>query len=141
MSDTDWWVWVVVAVAAIAVIAMVAAAARNLSARRRIAQRKREDLRRHEAAGLRNEASIASVEVRRTEEAAQEAHVEAAEAARTAEALEQQAARERADVESMLVEAERIDPDAPSGTTAGADAPVPADHESGDRHPRARDSD
>lgn len=109
MDDIQWWVWLIIAVAAVLIIGALLAS----FGPRRSAQR-----RRTVAAELREKALAAQEEVRirETEAAAtrakvEEAKVRAEELARHAREQERQAASISEEAQQRLAKADRIDPD------------------------------
>ncbi len=121
MEDIDWWVWLIIAVAAVLIIgALIASFGPRRSAERR----------RSEAADLRERALAAQeeVRVRETEAAAtrakvEEAKVRAAELERHAREQERSAAEIKDDAREQLAKADRIDPDV-TESDVRTDAPV-----------------
>lgn len=131
MEDTEWWVWLVIAVAAVLIIGALVAA---------FGPAKRAERKRSEAAELRERALAAQeeVRVRETEAAAtrakvEEAKVRAEELERRAQSEQQAADEIRDDARDRLAKADRIDPDVHDDRTViGRDHHEPgvdADHE------------
>lgn len=109
MGDIDWWVWLIIAVAAVLVIGVLVA---SLGRGRSVEHR------RSEAAELREKAREAQEEAqaRETEAAAtrakvEEAKVRADELERRADEQKESAAQLKDEARERLVKADRIDPD------------------------------
>lgn len=123
MDDTNWWVWLIIALVIIALIAVVASMMRNRAKARAVEHN------RHKAGRLRDEAQVTSVEASRREADAAAARADAEEARVRSEQLEREAQQHehhageaREQVDERLRAADAIDPDGGSEEVRTGDA-------------------
>ncbi len=126
MNDIEWWVWLLVALAAVLIVVGLVVAVRKAGTERRMKQQ------RAKATELRDEAKESQVEAQQMQAAAASAKADAEEARLEAERLDREAARASQSAAERAGEADRVDPDVRDGDPSPGDAEVGRDRARGD---------